>query len=131
MRLQSIALAAALALASGCFFSRNTTNEPLAADRIAKLVPGQSTASDALAQLGAPNEVVQLGRRSAWRYDHSVMKRAGLALIVIGFLNTDTQADRAWLFFDEKDVLTHVGSTLAASKAEYTMPWNASHESGE
>jgi hypothetical protein len=113
---------------AGCFLTRDVVNEPLRAERIARLEPGKSTANDVLAVLGAPTEVVQLGKRSAWRYDHTITKRAALVFIVAGFVNTDTQQDRVWLFFDEADRLIHAGATLSAEHAEYSMPWSDLHE---
>jgi outer membrane protein assembly factor BamE (lipoprotein component of BamABCDE complex) len=118
-----LAVAAAAFLASGCFISREQANEPLVKSRIDSLVVGTSTASDVARELGAPTEVVQLGRRSAWRYDFTTSKRAGFTIIVLTFLNTDQRSDRCWLFFDEADVLRHVGTTLDAADAEYAMPW--------
>ena len=46
-------------------------------------------------------------------------------LLVLFLANRDSQADRTWVFFDENDVLTHVGTTLDADKAEYRMPWSS------
>jgi hypothetical protein len=111
-------------LLGGCFIGRATVNEPLAPPALSNLQPGVSTAREVVERLGAPNEVVQLGRRSAYRYDHSSTKITGTWLLLVGFLNTDTRTDRAWVFFDEKDVLTHVGVTLSAANAEYGMPWS-------
>ncbi len=111
-------------LLPGCFISRSTVNEPISAEAVASLVPGETTAAETAALLGAPTDVVQLGRRMAWRYDHSAEKRAALALIVVGLLGTDSHSDRVWVFFDENDVLSHVGSTLAADQAEYALPWS-------
>ncbi|MBL8861595.1 MAG: hypothetical protein JNK02_06240 [Planctomycetes bacterium] len=110
-------------LTSSCFISRESSNEPLVKARIDALVVGTSTASDVARELGAPTEVVQLGRRSAWRYDFTTSKRAGFTIIVLTFLNTDQRSDRCWLFFDEADVLRHVGTTLEAGRARYAMPW--------
>jgi hypothetical protein len=73
--------------------------------------------------MGAPNEVVQLGRRSAWRYDHSNGKVAGLTLFVVTFVNRDTRTDRVWFFFDEQDRLSHMGSSFEAADADWAMPW--------
>jgi hypothetical protein len=124
MRFTPILQAALLAgLLGGCFMSRDTVNEPLLRDRIDALVLGQSTAQDVAAALGAPNDVVQLGHRSAWRYDFTTSKTAGFTLIVISFVNTDLRSDRCWLFFDKDDVLQQVGSTYDAGDAEYSMPW--------
>ena len=107
----------------GCFVSRGTTNAPIRRASLRDLVPGTSTAADATTRLGAPSEVVQLGSRTAYRYDFGTTKRAGLTLVVATFINEDTDADRVWLFFDARDVLTHVGATLEADRARYAMPW--------
>jgi hypothetical protein len=123
MRTSLVLPALALLLAPGCFIARDTVNVPLVRERVAELVPGQSNAGDATRLLGAPHEVVQLGHRSAYRYDFTTTKRAGFTVIVVTFLNSDTRQDRVWLFFDAKDVLTHVGSSLDAEDADFTMPW--------
>ena len=114
-------------LAPSCFISRSTVNEPIAAVAMEKFVPGQTTAKDVVAALGAPNEVVQLGNRTAYRYDFTVRKSAGFSIIILTFLNDDTCSDRAWLFFDSKDVLTHAGSTLQAADTRFEMPWQTPH----
>ena len=78
--------------------------------------------------LGAPIDVVQLGHRSAYRYDFRAEKRAGLVLVVVNLFNEDTRTDRAWLFFDENDVLSHLGVTYEANDTQYALPWNSVHE---
>ena len=72
--------------------------------------------------LGAPLEVVQLGYRSAWRYEFTVEKQAALFLFVVGLRGVDNQADRVWVFFDEEGVVSHVGATFAGEDAEYSVP---------
>jgi outer membrane protein assembly factor BamE (lipoprotein component of BamABCDE complex) len=123
-----LCVAAVVLVLPGCFISRTLVNEPIEAASVSKLVPGTTTADEVLALLGAPTEVVQLGKRSAWRYDHLVSKTAGLWLIVVGVLNVDSQSDRVWLFFDENDVLKHAGATLTANKAAYSFPWENDHD---
>ncbi|MFO1011832.1 MAG: outer membrane protein assembly factor BamE [Planctomycetota bacterium] len=123
MRSTVALLALPLLLAPACFISRDTVNVPLVEKKLATLVPGTTTAKDVTAELGSPHEVVQLGKRTAYRYDYTTTKRAGFTLIVVTFLNQDTRQDRAWLFFDEHDVLTHVGKSLEADGAAYSMPW--------
>ena len=114
-------------LATSCFISRSTVNEPVSQQAIAKLVPGQTTAKEVVEALGAPAEVIQLGNRTAYRYDFTVRKSAGFSIIILTFLNDDTCSDRAWLFFDSKDVLTHAGSTLQAADTRFEMPWQTPH----
>lgn len=118
------ALLLALALvSSGCLMSRETANVPLERAKLEALEPGRTTGEEVAHVLGAPNEVVQLGRRSAWRYDFVQTKRAGLFLLVLILQNVDSRQDRVWVFFDEEGVLTHYGSTFEADDARWAMPW--------
>jgi len=113
---------------SGCLIDRSTVNTPLAAETVDALEPGRTTAEKAVELLGAPIEVVQLARRSAYRYEFTTSKRASLFLIVINLTGRDTRSDRVWLFFDEQDVLTHVATTFEGEDATYALPWTRLHD---
>jgi len=117
-----------LLLAAGCAFARQDTNDPLDAATIRSLEPGKTTARDIVERLGAPTEVVQLGRRTAYRYDATTAKSALLFLLVINFANQDTRSDRLWVFFDESDVLTHFGASFGTHRTQYALPWEDVHE---
>lgn len=121
--LSSIAVVLLTLLGSGCFVARNHFNEPLRKKPFDRLVPGTTTATQVTEWFGAPNEVVQLGTRSAYRYDSTVVKNAGFSVLVVTFVNSDSRSDRVWMFFDSKDVLTHYGKSLDERDAEYAMPW--------
>ena len=114
-------------LMSSCIIYRNDVNEPLKAERIAKLRPGVTSAQDALNLLGAPADVIQLGKRTAWYYEHVRSKTSGFWALLVVLSSTDTRSDRLWLFFDEKGVLRHAGSTLAAERSGYRLPWSNPH----
>jgi outer membrane protein assembly factor BamE (lipoprotein component of BamABCDE complex) len=122
------ALLACFALLPGCFLERGTINEPLDRQQLAQLTPGRTTAREVVELLGAPTEVVQLGKRSAYRYDGTIAKTAGFWLLVLVLVNKDTRSDRIWVFFDERDLLTHAGGTFAFDDASYAMPWQSLHE---
>ena len=126
--MRSLLLALLLFLAPACAFARSYENEPLDAGLLQSLRPGTMTASDVVSLLGAPVDVVQLGRRSAYLYRFTGAKRTVLFLVVLGLYNQDTRSDRAWVFFDENEVLTHVGVTLEAQDTEYAMPWEDVHD---
>lgn len=108
---------------ASCAVARQRQNEPILAEHVESLQVGDP-ATKVMELLGAPTEVVQLGKRTAYRYDFTQTKSAGLFLIVVGFFNQDTDQDRVWVFLDESENVTHVGSTLAADEAEYSMPWS-------
>ncbi len=109
-------------LLPGCFLSRSRSNPPIAPSAVDQIVPGTSTADDVTGWLGAPTEIVQLGRRSAWKYEHTVEKQSAAFLVLLGLRGVDTQADRVWLFFDEHGTVLHVGKTFQAEQAEYDVP---------
>lgn len=111
-----------LPLLSGCLFSRTDVNAPISRATVERLEPGKHSAADVVRMLGGPAEVVQLGRRSAYLYNHRTQKVTGLWLIIFGIAGDDVRSDRVWVFFDENNVLTHVGATFEASEAEYELP---------
>lgn len=115
-------------LCTGCLLERQSVNEPIVPEVVQRLQPGRTRAEEVVQWLGAPSEVVQLGHRSAYRFDHTVGKSAILWLAVLVLSNSDTRADRLWVFFDQNNVLTHFGATYAAERAEYSMPWEDLHD---
>ena len=127
MLLRTLLAVGLLAALTGCLIERSTVNEPLEVELVTQLEPGSTTASEAVALLGAPSEVVQLGRRSAYRYQFETSKRAALYLLVVNLMGNDSRADRVWLFFGEDDVLTHVAGTFESDDARYTLPWTKPH----
>jgi hypothetical protein len=115
-------------LLSACAIARQETNEPRDAVAISTLRPGSTSAREVVERLGAPGEVVQLGRRVAYRYDASITKSAALLLILFNMGAQDTRSDRLWVFFDEHDVLTHYGASYGTHRAQYALPWEDVHE---
>ena len=117
-----------LLLLPACALGRQETNEPLNAVKVRQLEPGKTTARQVVELLGGPNEVVQLGKRVAYRYDASATKTAGLILVVFNMFAQDTRQDLLWVFFDEDDVLTHYGATYGVHRTQYALPWEDVHE---
>ena len=111
-------------LLPSCFISRVRVNEAIDPVAYGRLEVGKSTQDDVLQELGAPADIVQLGFRSAWRYDHTHSKNATSFFVVLALQNVDTVQDRVWAFFDEEGLLTHIGATFDADKAEYQFPFS-------
>ena len=119
---QAIALLAITLPLSSCFLSRTQINDRIDPGHIAALVPGETTARQVVESMGAPVSVVQLARRSAYRYDFRKSKTSGLWLLIVFLRGVDVKEDRVWVFFDENEVLTHVGTTFQADLASYGAP---------
>lgn len=119
-----LAISILLLTLPSCFLGRAGTNEPLDPAVVRSIRPG-ATDQEVVAKMGAPDEVVQLGRRTAYRYSHTVEKGAGSFWIVLGLYNEDSRRDMAWFFFDEERKLTHVGSTFQSHRAGFhAFPWS-------
>ncbi len=116
---------------ASCGISRMESNDPISAEAVRSLVPWRTTAREVVEKLGAPTEVVQLGRRSAYRYDASSSKSAGLVLFVFNMFAQDMRTDRVWAFFDANDVLTHIGATYGTHRTQYALPWEDVHEADD
>jgi outer membrane protein assembly factor BamE (lipoprotein component of BamABCDE complex) len=114
---------ALLVCLAGCAIGRTAENDPISPETVGKLQPGKSTSLEVVELLGAPVDVIQLGRRSAYLYKHTREKSTGIVLILVNFLNQDQRQDRVWVFFDESNVLTHVGSTYEADDTRVAAPW--------
>jgi len=110
-----------LLLLGSCFMGQATLDQPLDPQAIAQLEAGRSTDADVVRLLGAPNDVVELGNKSAWLYQSSNTKQMGLWLLVFGSYGQDTQSDRCWVFFDDQGTVSHFGSTLQFDDAEYSL----------
>ena len=108
-------------LCGSCVMGEMTTGQPLEASAISQLQPNHSSAQDVADLLGAPNQVVELGNKSAWLYEAQKERIAGLFILVFGTSGRDTQFDRCWVFFDENGLLTHIASSLESSDAEYNL----------
>ncbi|MHC4973698.1 MAG: hypothetical protein ACYTG3_15340 [Planctomycetota bacterium] len=118
-------------LACGCAIARTAMNEPLDPALIEKLEPGKTTALETVELMGAPVDVVQLGRRSAYLYKHTREKSTGIVLIVFNMLNQDHREDRLWVFFDEAGTLTHFGSTLESDRTKVATPFKDLYKEDE
>jgi len=118
-------------LLGACAIGKQEVNEPLDARAIATLQPGVTTAREVVDKLGAPSEVIQLGRRTAYRYDASITKTAGMLLLLFNWVTQDGRSDRLWVFFDDKDLLTHYGASYGTHRAQYAFPWEDVHEASD
>ena len=108
-------------LCGSCVMSEMTIGQPLESSAISQLQPNHSSAQDVADLMGAPNQVVELGNKSAWLYEAQKERLAGIFLLVFGTSGQDTQFDRCWVFFDENGLLTHIAWSLKSNTAEYKL----------
>ena len=115
-----------MTLIAGCALGQFSDNEPLEPKLMVQLVPGKTTAKQAVELLGAPMQVVQLDKRSAYYYEYTNRRLTGVISPLL-LANNDSRQDRMWLFFDERDQLTHYSGTFEGARVRWGFPWTELH----
>jgi len=129
MVVRALPLLLLLLAAPGCFFSRSKSQTPVQADAVRQIVVGKSTMDDVVRILGAPTDIIFSNREHdplrvfAYEYTYAVTKNTGLTLIIVTFINSDTKRDHVLVFFDERGVVSGVGSSLDSGRASYKLPF--------
>jgi hypothetical protein len=149
LRVASLALFATVLL-PGCILGRVRDEVPLDAEKVARIKPGQSTKKDVVDVLGAPtyvndrlgfrvvsprggplsgaapaplvDELVRSPLDHSYTYEYTDTKSESLYLLIVSFTNQETKRDRVVIFFDEKGVVSHMGSSLNSKDVEFRLP---------
>jgi len=114
----------AAAMLSGCaVFGVTKDFKPFDQQLITQVTPGKTTAQEVTKLFGAPNQVVKLSNGNAYIYTRSLNKSTGLWLVVVTFIDMDTQHDRIVFFLNNNDIVTNYGRSLNAADAAYGLPF--------
>ncbi len=112
------------AICSSCaVFGRSKNFVPFDENALKQVTTGKTSASEVTQLFGPPNKIVKLSNGNAYVYERSLEKSTGLWLVVLTFVNFDTQYDRIVFFINHDDVVTHIGSSFNSEKASYAMPF--------
>lgn len=149
MRALHLVLAGLLLGAPGCILGRVRDEVPIDADAVAKIVPGVTTKQQVVQLLGAPtyvndriglrvvgrpeesgegnigplvDELVRSPLDHSYTYEYTDTKSASLYLLVVSFTNQETRRDRVVVFFDDRGVVSHIGTSLNADEVEFRLP---------
>jgi outer membrane protein assembly factor BamE (lipoprotein component of BamABCDE complex) len=121
---KSIALAAALFVLNGCYFSRKKDDRPWPIEVVSQIEVGKTTKAEVLQLLGPPKQIIRLLESEAYMYVASVEKSSGLVLVVLNLSRNDRQYDAVTVIINRQDVVTAVGARFSADDAAYGLPWD-------
>lgn len=144
---RSLLLVVLAVLLPGCILGRVRDQVPLDAEKVAKILPGQTTKKEVVELLGAPtyvndriglrvlgkgqangnagpiiDELVHSPLDHSYTYEYSDTKSLSLYLLIVSFTNQETKRDRVVVFFDEKGTVSHMGATFDAQNVAFRMP---------
>jgi hypothetical protein len=115
--------------AGGCVIGRYEEGSPVAAERVAEIVPGVTTKTDILAWFGAPQGMADAQLLESFLVDRELMpgpvvdlpfadvlvyrltrgKVRGMILVLYNQFDIDIASDTLVVFFDGQDRVTHFG----------------------
>ena len=108
-------LAMGLATLGGCAFSRGDLGAPLNEASLSAIKKGQSTEDEVVRLLGAPDKIIELGKREAFHYYHYGLKHA----TVLVFSRVNIAADELYVFFNQQGVVDDVLFSKRTNQLEF------------
>jgi outer membrane protein assembly factor BamE (lipoprotein component of BamABCDE complex) len=101
-------LVLAMTLLNGCAFSRGTLGDEIKDEDVTALKKGETTRTEVVARLGAPDRIVQANGQDVFQYYRYDAKGGSLLLIVVNFSRMNIKSDDLYVFFNQKGVVDDV-----------------------
>ena len=98
----------AMTLQNGCAFSRGTLGDEVKDEDVAALKKGETTRTQVVARLGAPDRIVQANGQDVFQYYRYDAKGGSLLLILVNFSRMNVKSDDLYVFFNQKGVVDDV-----------------------
>ena len=109
MRIAGVLLVTTMILTvNGCAFSRGTLGDELKTETISSIKKGVTTRTEVLAQLGAPDRLLQLNGRDLFQYYRYDAKVGSLLLILINFSRVSVKSDDLFIVINREGVVEEV-----------------------
>ena len=112
--------AAVVAALGGCTWGRQQINQADLENRVAGVVPGQTTAAE-LEKLagGPPTSITPIGQKQLYAYTFGDSKSEALTLLIVNIGKTNTGLDTALFLIDENGI---VESSRVGTNSK-DLPW--------
>ncbi len=109
MRIAGVLLVTTMILTlNACAFSRGTLGDELKTETISSIKKGVTTRTEVLAQLGAPDRLLQLNGRDLFQYYRYDAKVGSLLLILINFSRVSVKSDDLFIVINREGVVEEV-----------------------
>lgn len=108
MRRTALLLTMMLVTLNACAFSRGTLGEEIKTDTINAIKKGVTTRTELLAQLGAPDRLLQLNGRDLFQYYRYDAKVGSLLLIIANFSRVSVKSDDLFVIINREGIVEEV-----------------------
>lgn len=116
----AVVLGVVVAAVSSCGFNRQQINHADLPDRVAGVVPGQTTLAELEQMAGGPaTAITPIGDKRLYTYTFGDSKTKGLYLILINISKTNTGIDTASFLVNQDNVV----EAVQVGKNSEDVPW--------
>lgn len=115
MRVTGVLVAVLILTLNACAFSRGTLGEELKTESINSIKKGMTTRAEVLAQLGAPDRILQLNGRDLFQYYRYDAKVGSLLLILVNFSRVSVKSDDLFVLINREGTVEEV---IASKRTE-------------
>jgi hypothetical protein len=119
MRRTGLLLATMMLMLNACAFSRGTLGDEIKTDTINAIKKGVTTRTEILAQLGAPDRLLQLNGRDLFQYYRYDAKVGSLLLIVANFSRVSVKSDDLFVIINRDGIVEEVIASKRTDNLEF------------
>ena len=115
MRGRGILLIVVILMLNACAFSRGTLGDDLHPESITSIKKGVTTRAEVIANLGAPDRILQLNGRDLFQYYRYDAKAGSLLLILVNFSRMSVKSDDVFVLISREGIVEEV---IASKRTE-------------
>ena len=119
MRRTGLLLATMMLMLNACAFSRGTLGDEIKTDTINAIKKEVTTRTEILAQLGAPDRLLQLNGRDLFQYYRYDAKVGSLLLIVANFSRVSVKSDDLFVIINRDGIVEEVIASKRTDNLEF------------
>ncbi|WHZ23619.1 MAG: hypothetical protein OJF47_002731 [Nitrospira sp.] len=119
MRLTGMFMAAMILTLNACAFSRGTLGDEIKTETVNAIKKGFTTRSEVLAQLGAPDRILQVNGRDLFQYYRYDAKVGSLLLILVNFSRVTVKSDDLFVLINREGTVEEVIASKRTDGLEF------------
>ncbi|GAB1723955.1 MAG: conserved exported hypothetical protein [Nitrospira sp.] len=119
MRRVGLLLSVMMLMLNACAFSRGTLGDEIKMETVNSIKKGITTRADVLAQLGAPDRLLQLNGRDLFQYYRYDAKVGSLLLILLNFSRVSVKSDDLFVIINREGIVEEVIASKRTEQLEF------------
>lgn len=119
MRLTGMLMVVMILTLNACAFSRGTLGDEIKTETVNAIKKGVTMRSEVLAQLGAPDRILQVNGRDLFQYYRYDAKVGSLLLILVNFSRVTVKSDDLFVLINREGTVEEVIASKRTDGLEF------------